>query len=265
MNMTTEKLTSEPELSIVLVHGWGMNQGVFSVLAKQLSEQLPANIYCVCVDLMGHGTQANVQVDEYTLPALATQLEQQIPQNSVLVGWSLGGLVAQYLAIHKCPKVRAIVTIASTPKFQAADDWQGIAPDVLRAFEEQLEHSYARTLNRFLAIQMMGMTNAKRLLQVIKSSLDQHPQPHHQALLKGLTILQETDLRLAIGNITVPTLRLYGRLDALVPQQAIAEIQGLQKNAQSKVYEHVSHAPFISHPEWVAQDISKFVDQIINS
>jgi pimeloyl-[acyl-carrier protein] methyl ester esterase len=56
----------------------------------------------------------------------------------------------------------------------------------------------------------------------------------------------------------VPTLRLYGRLDSLVPHEAIELVQGLQPKSQQFTFNHASHAPFITDP-------SGFADTLINA
>jgi pimeloyl-[acyl-carrier protein] methyl ester esterase len=50
-----------------------------------------------------------------------------------------------------------------------------------------------------------------------------------------------------LQNIYQPFLRLYGKLDGLVPKQVIALIDQLAPHSQSYIFEQASHAPFISH------------------
>ena len=47
----------------------------------------------------------------------------------------------------------------------------------------------------------------------------------------------------------MPFLRLYGKLDGLVPRKAIKLITELSPRSDTFVFEQASHAPFISHPE----------------
>ena len=54
-------------------------------------------------------------------------------------------------------------------------------------------------------------------------------------------------------------LRLYGRLDGLVPKKAIALVDALVPHSQSHVEARASHAPFISHPEATAEKIRSFL------
>jgi pimeloyl-[acyl-carrier protein] methyl ester esterase len=171
----------------------------------------------------------------------------------------MGGLVATELALTYSNKVSKLVTVASSPMFVAQDTWAGIAPKVLRQFESQLAHDYSTTLQRFLAIQAMGSPSAKADILALRKSIQAYPDPCEASLLVGLKWLSEIDLRLRLKHIKQPTLRMYGRLDALVPHAVITEIQALQPNTESYVFEHVSHAPFMTQLDEFVEQLTKFL------
>ena len=50
-------------------------------------------------------------------------LDAEIPDGSSLVGWSLGGLLAQGLVLHKPEKYSRLVLIASNAQFQQSAQW----------------------------------------------------------------------------------------------------------------------------------------------
>ena len=268
--MSTAAPAKSTVITLVFIHGWGMNSGVFSQLIDALrtlddeSESVSHVVFdYLCLDLPGHGAQHDIIPSPYELSTLADSVASQTPENSVLIGWSLGGLVAQYLAMNQHPNMMALITIASTPKFQMADAWPGIKPEVLSMFTEQLSLNHHKTLSRFLAIQMMGVENAKALIKQISASIDTLPTPHPSALAAGLEILQHADLRQDIGRIAVPTLRLYGRLDSLVPHSAINQIQHLQPNSQTLIFKHASHAPFLTDAKVFAEHLRGFISTML--
>ncbi|WP_198673603.1 pimeloyl-ACP methyl ester esterase BioH [Algibacillus agarilyticus] len=228
---------------IYLVHGWGMNQAVW----QQTAEMLTAHFKIKCLDLAGFGTKSAIQLEPYDLPHLADELRHQIDEPGWIMGWSLGGLVAQHIAINNQSLVQGLITVASTPCFAEKSDWPGIKQSVLQSFQQQLANDYQITLARFLAIQTMGSPTAKQDIKTLKQQLLAYPEPHLSALTGGLVILEKADLRNDINKITCPTLRIYGRLDSLVPRKAIKKIQALQPNAAHHIFAHASHAPFISH------------------
>ena len=268
MLLASNSLTKNTDLNIGFMHGWGMNSGAFTQLIKILQTQLKerqinANlrVHLYTITLPGHGDKHSVVPSPFDLVGIANSISPEIKQNTILIGWSLGGLVAQYLAIKQHPNLIGLMTIATTPKFQMADDWPGIKPDVLDIFMGQLKQNHHKTCSRFLAIQMMGVENAKALIREITKAIDVYPTANITALSAGLKILQDADIRQRIKEIKVPTLRTYGRLDSLVPHQIINQIQQLQPASRHLIFKHASHAPFLTN----AREFSKHIVEFINN
>ncbi|WP_404342995.1 pimeloyl-ACP methyl ester esterase BioH [Pseudoalteromonas mariniglutinosa] len=229
---------------LVLLHGWGMNQGVWQLILPEL--EFLHNDVVHCVDLPGFGQQQQYP-SPYTLHSAAEQLSRQLKKNSTLLGWSLGGVVALYIAHHWPEKVAKVILVAATPCFAEQHDWPGIKPDVLEAFKEQLLNHRHKTIERFLAIQAMGSESAREDIKQLKQLLDSYPAPQASALAAGLTILRHEDLRMLFRQIQQPIKGIFGRLDALVPYRAIHEMQLLNPKFEYEVLDKASHAPFISH------------------
>ncbi|MCU7553533.1 pimeloyl-ACP methyl ester esterase BioH [Alteromonas sp. ASW11-19] len=240
---------------LVFLHGWGMNSGAFSHFAPYLTDDWRVTL----IDLPGFGHSSHTHPLPYHVASIADTIGPLLPDDCVVVGWSLGGLVAQQLALALPKQVSAVITIASTPKFVAAPGWPGIAPEVLAQFERQLETSYRKTLDRFLAIQAMGSETARQDIKAIRSQITAHPDPSPQALEEGLKLLSTEDLRNVIGRINQPTLRIYGRLDSLVPTSAVDMVCELHPQSDTVVMPHAAHAPFISHPQQTADIIRQFL------
>ncbi len=240
---------------LFFLHGWGMNGGAFSQLFPYLEQDFTLTV----IDLPGFGENNHVVPESFSLASLAQLVAAKLPDNAVIAGWSLGGLIAQYLALHHEDKVAAMVTIASSPKFEQAPGWPGIDAALLHQFQHQLAQDYKKTIERFLAIQAMGSATARQDIKAIRQAIHDYPEPAKKALSEGLKLLSSEDLRTEISRIKQPTLRLYGRLDSLVPPSSIDQICKLHPQADTVVLPHASHAPFISHPQQTADIIRHFV------
>ncbi|RLV60308.1 pimeloyl-[acyl-carrier protein] methyl ester esterase [Parashewanella curva] len=219
-----------------------MNHAVFSPLFERLQG------YRVhYVDLPGFGHSDPVEGE---LMAWVDHLIEHLPDNSIWLGWSLGGLVATQLALTYPDKVRGLITVASSPCFLSKPDehWAGMDPKVLSLFSEQLQSNIKKTVERFLAIQAMGSKTAKQEIKQLKHDVLTQPLPAQQALAQGLSFLQKYDLRNQATNIKLPWLRLWGRLDSLVPK-AIIEQMPTTSNTTDVIMHDCAHAPFFSHPE----------------
>jgi pimeloyl-[acyl-carrier protein] methyl ester esterase len=249
------------EINIVFLHGWGMNQGIWHRFIKICQPLLADKYRLRSLDLPGYGEQYNSSLAPYSLQELASNIGALIKPNTVVVGWSMGGLVAQYLANLSHPKLIAHIQIASTPKFSNDAHWPGIKPDVLALFKQQLQHDSAALIKRFLAIQCLGLKDAKAQLSTMYQAVSQYPLGHSDALNAGLDLLDNTDLRedhLTLTNPS-PCLRIFGALDSLIPKNAVSLIQDLYPDSQMAILPKASHAPFVSHEDEVAKLVTDFI------
>lgn len=240
---------------LVLVHGWGMNGAVWQQTAQTLSQHFTVHV----VDLPGYGHSAHLHAD--SLESIAQQLMVQAPQQAIWVGWSLGGLVATHMALHHSEYVASLVTVASSPKFAAERPWRGIQPQVLSAFTDQLVEDFQATIERFMALQAMGSPSARQDVKTLKQAVLSRPAPNPQSLLAGLQMLANVDLRAQLAHIPVPLLRLYGRLDGLVPVKVAQDLQQVVPHSQQYIFTQSSHAPFMTESDAFCQQLVAFGGQ----
>lgn len=230
-------------LEIVMLHGWGVNGEVFTPLHSSLSQ------YRVhYVDLPGFGHSSMIEGD---IDAWVDAIADKLTHKAIWVGWSLGGLVATRAALRYPERVQGLVTIASSPCFMAREEesWPGIPPQVLSDFSKQLDSDLSKTIDRFLAIQAMGSVTAKDDIKQLRELVLSRPLPQTAALEQGLDMLKHVDLRPQIIQIEQPWLRIWGRLDGLVPRRVPPLMPKDEQRYQDLILHKASHAPFISHKD----------------
>ncbi|TFB26893.1 pimeloyl-ACP methyl ester esterase BioH [Lelliottia nimipressuralis] len=227
---------------LVLLHGWGLNAEVWHCISEELASHFTLHL----VDLPGFGRSRGFGV--MSLDEMARQVLDAAPQNAIWLGWSLGGLVASQIALSQPERVRALVTVASSPCFSAQEAWPGIKPDVLASFQQQLSEDFQRTVERFLALQTMGTETARQDARTLKQTVLSLPMPDVEVLNGGLEILKTVDLREPLTALAMPHLRIYGYLDGLVPRKVVPLLDALWPDSESQVIAKAAHAPFISHP-----------------
>ncbi|EOI2398803.1 pimeloyl-ACP methyl ester esterase BioH [Klebsiella pneumoniae] len=215
MNDIWWQTIGEGDCHLVLLHGWGLNAQVWDCITPQLASHFTLHL----VDLPGYGRSGGFGA--MSLEAMAQRVLEQAPPQAVWLGWSLGGLVASQVAIMRPERVQALVTVASSPCFAARDDWPGIKPEVLAGFQQQLSDDFQRTVERFLALQTMGTESARQDARALKQ---------------------------AVLSLPMPFLRLYGRLDGLVPRKIVPLLDDLWPESESILFDKAAHAPFVSHP-----------------
>lgn len=230
---------------LVFIHGWGVNSAVW----QPIIEPLAKHYQVITIDLPGFGINSDVQLADYSLVNIAKLIVQSIGRPAVYIGWSLGGLVATEIALQMPNQALALCTVASSPCFMTQTDWPAIQPNVLKGFHQQLAENPALTIKNFLKIQAMGSPNVRHDIKVINDLVMQYPMAEKNILDKSLSLLETTDQRKNLKLIQQPFLRLYGRLDGLVPRQVIKKVDELALHSQSYIFQQASHAPFISQRE----------------
>ncbi|MGR5195507.1 pimeloyl-ACP methyl ester esterase BioH [Vibrio rotiferianus] len=238
---------------LVLLHGWGMNGAVWQQTVEELQSQFTLHV----VDLPGYGHSASSHAQD--LAEIAEMVLQDAPEKAVWLGWSLGGLVATHVALNAPDRVNKLITVASSPKFAAQRPWRGIQPNVLSAFTEQLMEDFSQTIERFMALQAMGSPSARQDVRQLKQAVLSRPQPNPDSLLVGLNILADVDLREQLVQLTMPVLRLYGRLDGLVPVKVAHDLQEVIPNSTQYIFAQSSHAPFMTEPQTFCDQLIEFV------
>ena len=246
---------------LVLLHGWGMHSGIWHDLQQTLQEKYRVHQ----VDLPGHG-RSQATVGDFDLPLLAEMIWQSVASRlqgqAFWLGWSLGGLAALQVALQQPAQVRALVLVASTPRFARADDWpHAMSSDLLEAFASQLGEDQQATLQRFLALQVKGSDEARELLRRLRRQVLDNAVLDPVALQSGLAILQQVDLRERLHELdALPVLQLFGEYDMLVPPKSAADQAALFGNSHSVVIEGAGHAPFVSHRDQFLKQLMKFLD-----
>ncbi|MFO1430329.1 MAG: pimeloyl-ACP methyl ester esterase BioH [Candidatus Competibacteraceae bacterium] len=241
---------------LVLVHGWGMHSGIW----EDVIEALVDDYRVTYLDLPGYG-YSRFAGGEYSLESLSRTLAALSPPKAVWIGWSLGGMIAQRLAIDAPERVAKLVLIGSSPCFVRRPDWpHALDYRMLHAFAENLSRDYRATLKRFLALEVHGGEHEVALLRQLRELVFQHGEPDTEALRTGLTILETADLRAELRRIACPALLLLGRRDNLVPVAAGAATCRLLPNARLHVFERAAHAPFFSHLAEFISHLRAFLD-----
>ena len=241
---------------IVLIHGWAMHSAIWRDFAQVLAQHYQVT----CVDLPGHGHSEKIA--SFTLEQVSDALVNAVPNVSCSwLGWSLGATVALDIAKRYPDRVDALVLMAGNPHFTGREDWCGMRSPLLDQFAENLANDCQATLLRFLAIQVMGLPDAKTMAKTLKTALLERPAPDAETLHGGLNILKHTDLRPALANLSRPLSVILGNKDSLVPVAVSEQIQALQPSAQINVIDKAAHTPFISHQETVVDIITRFMDE----
>lgn len=227
---------------LVLLPGWGMHGGVFVDLLPALCERFHVSV----IDLPGFGDNAGVDGGG-SLESLAAAVADAAPLQASWLGWSLGGMVAACVAANEPQRVQALVAVASNLSFVQRPGWQHAMPaETFAAFERDVAGDAAGALGRFLALQCQGAAGGRDDLRRLRDVAGARPVPARAALLDGLAVLRDADLRRAGGELACPSLWLYGEHDALVPAGVADSVSRRVARSRVAVLPGASHLPFFS-------------------
>lgn len=250
--------------NVAFLHGWGLNRQVWAQVETELGVINP-DIKCQLLDLPGYGGAADID-DADNLAVLARHCLAQIHAPAVLVGWSLGGMVAMQAAlldkISADPKVLGLQLITTAPKFVASADWSfGVDLAVFQRFSSELARDYERTLAVFLLLQAGAHIGARALARTAHKAVCELPAPSARALQAGIDCLAKADLRPHLHKIDLPVQVVSGLRDRVAKPESSVKLAQLL-GAQLLEFD-AGHSPFMTHANGYANALNEFV-QLIN-
>ena len=245
-----------------LLHGWALNLHVWD----HITESLEQAYQVTRIDLPGHGKSAPINDGDFTLDSVAEIIAGTIEQDTMLAGWSLGGLVAIKLAQLHPQLIKKLVLVASSPQFASADSWShGIKKTIIEGFAKDLKDNYRETIMRFIALQTFGSEQAKPVVRELRNKVFASGEPHLESLFQGLKILQNAKLWGEAREISCPTLILLGEKDTLIPEDSGIETQNAIPGSQLEIIKGAGHAPFLSHPREFNEIVNRFLKENNNA
>ncbi|HKJ83670.1 MAG TPA: alpha/beta fold hydrolase [Mariprofundaceae bacterium] len=227
---------------LVLIHGWGQSAAVWHGQSTVLSERFMVH----APNLPGHGGAAGLPPERWGESLLET-----IPDGAVLVGWSLGGMLAIQLAQAHPERIAGLALVGTTPCFCMRSDWpHGCADEVFEGFVQGVEAQSARMMSRFFALMLHGdRLSRPEYNAVARAAIDRRRPPSEQALKDGLTLLDQLDLRATLSAIDAPCLVMHGESDGVVPVAAARYLSERIDGAAFVSFEQCGHAPFLTQAE----------------
>jgi pimeloyl-ACP methyl ester carboxylesterase len=198
--------------TVLMLHGIG---GGHLSFAPQV-ETLASNGYrAVAWDMPGYGRSA--PIEPYTFKGLAercvTLIESLRSGHVVLVGHSMGGMVAQEVVARRPDLVTRLVLCGTSAAFGKADgDWQS---NFIRERTAPLDAGMSmRELAETLVPQMIGPGSLPEGVKLAQHCMAQvNPSTYRRALEALLTFDRRADL----ARIHVPTLLIAGENDKTAP------------------------------------------------
>jgi pimeloyl-ACP methyl ester carboxylesterase len=238
---------------LLFLHGIGGTRASFDAQLATFGAAWRA----VAWDMPGYG--ASPALPRMTFPALADAAVRLLDHlgvgRAVVVGHSMGGMVAQELCVAHADRVAAAVLYATTPMFGSADG----------AFQQRFLAERLAPLDR-------GLTPADLAPRVVGGMLAPGaPAAARERAIAGMAAITAAayraalkclvtfDRRADLGRIACPVLALAAELDALAPPETMARMAERIPGARYACLPGVGHLAHLEAPARFDAAVAEFV------
>jgi non-heme chloroperoxidase len=242
--------TGDPAgIPVVFLHGYTDSWRSF----EQVLPHLPAGIRALALSQRGHGASDRPHTG-YRIPNFAADLAAFLGalklDDAVIVGHSMGSLVAQRFALDYPGQCRGLVLIGSSTMWHSNPgvlELSAIVADMDDPIDPAFVYEFqASTVARPVPDAIIATAVAESLLVPARV--------WRQAMTSHL----EADYTDELGGITAPTLLLAGGQDELTPYEAQLVLQQGIPGARLVIYPESGHAVHWEDPAQIAADIAAF-------
>ena len=242
--------------AILLVHGWSQSHMSWE---HQYDSTLANEFRLVALDLRGHGmSEKPSEAEHYTderlwaddIAAVIGALSLDRP---VLVGWSYGFIVSDYVRAHGEGSISGINFVGAA--VMLTETFDNIGPGFLEnaqdASSEDLPTNIA-AIRRFLrvcTVEPMDEEDREKALcynMVVPSRV------------RGGMLSRRIDSDDVLSRMTLPVLMTHGTEDNVVLPSMGRHILDVCPTAEASWYEGVGHAPFLEDPERFNRELAGF-------
>jgi 3-oxoadipate enol-lactonase len=240
---------------VVLLHSAGLDLTFWDVQIEALRHEYDV----VALDLPGHGRSRARAADidiETLCAALATAIADLGAGPVHLIGLSVGGLLAQSIALDRPDLVRSLVLIDTAACFSAAGQ------TAMRERATTVRRSgMAAILPDLFGHWFMPETSVQRphLVDRATKVLLRDDPDVHAALWEMIAAFDVSD---RLKQITTPTLVLVGEHDASSPVSSAQQLRDAIVSARLHIIPGAAHLSAIESPALVTDQIRRFLSEV---
>ena len=239
------------DVALVFINSLGTDLRMWDAVASRL----PQDWTQLRMDKRGHGLSQTAP-QGYGIPGLAEDviaaMDHARIDEAVIVGCSVGGLIAQHIALMAPQRVTGLILSNTAPVLGAAENWHaridGVRESGMVAMADGI-------LPPWFGPAMLERPEAA-LWHTLLARTDAEGYIATCAAIAG------TDITDRLGEITQPALVIGGQHDLATPPEVV---EGLARNlprADLVMFETTGHLPAVEEPIAFAEALVKFVERI---
>ena len=251
---------------ILCLHGHPGCIASMSVFTNYLSRQYKT----ITPDLRGYGKSRYKQnfVMQDHLTDIITLLDKHQIERCLILGWSLGGIIAMELALAQPERFSGMILIATAAhplSSHPSETWQdllftgigGIVNYLAPAWQWNIDTFGKRSLFRYL----ISNHQPESYHYLAKEGVPAYLQTSKAAHTALSTAIRQGYNRLSdLHQIDIPCLMLSGECDRHITPYASQKTAQYLKNCEYKNYPQVAHLFPWEIPDLVLKDIQQWLD-----
>lgn len=242
--------------TIILVPGLGMPCGVWADARTRLEPRYRM----IAVDPRGSG-QSTKPPGIYSgadgADDLVAILDAEGVEQAHVVGMSMGGLIAQEMALRHPARVRSLVLVST---YAAADEWFRRAMSFRREVIERIGFAEQFRLAVLFVFSPRAFRTIPDFIAGLERRIAENP-PDREAYLAQLDYCLSHDSTARLGEVRAPTLVLTGSEDFLTSRFQGRQLAQLIPRAEYREIPEASHGFVWEEPELFASLVTEFVER----
>ncbi len=216
---------------------------------------LPAGLRLIRYDKRGHGL-SSAPPAPYSMGALVRDAESLLDhleiRDCVFVGLSIGGLIAQGLAVKRLDLIRGLVLSNTAAKIGTPAMWNQ-RMDAIR--EGGIEALADATMERWFSKAFLATPD--HLLW--RNMMARQPEDGY---LGCCAAISGTDFYTPTSGLRLPTLGIAGSEDGSTPPDLVRETIDLVPGSRFELMRRAGHLPCVEQPQEYAAILSRFLADI---
>lgn len=238
-------------MNIIVITGWGLGHHVLKPFVDLLEAE-------------GHKVDLWDIFDPFHPKILAEKISRA-EYSQLLIGWSLGGQLALYLA-HTLQTQREIdlpvICCMSNPSFVAQAAWFEAMPQVqYQQFSKLMNSNPLKGLQRFCHLVTMGSEEPLKRAKTLQNNLSYIDLNYQK---KHLYLLEQLDLREMLKNHPSKILFLFSEQDQLVPCKVAEKVKYIAEDRIEIQILKGTHDRILFEPKLILARISNFLEMSIS-
>jgi 3-oxoadipate enol-lactonase/4-carboxymuconolactone decarboxylase len=249
INIHYRYIRGEGEHTFLFINSLGTDFRIWDGVADELKPHGSV----LCFDKMGHGL-SEVSAKDYKIADYASDIISLMDAlgiaKVVLVGLSIGGVIALYMGIHHAGRIEKLVISNSAPKVGTFESW---ATRISKVKTEGIA-SIAEGILKVWFSEDFHANRKAELAGYRQMLCNSDPAGY----IKACGALQVNDLSADVKAIKPPALFIAGSEDGSVVPATVKEASEKIPGAEFIEIEGVGHIPCAERPDLVARIILEF-------